>query len=106
MRPTLNVLSSEMIRRILDEAMRIMGETGMEMQFRDGVSGKVLGECRDTEIGRKYAVDVNASAVGAAQTWANGYLSSFQAWTYAKDAFDKWSLLVAKRIAQLRAGQP
>ena len=83
-----------------------MGETGMEMQFRDGVSGKVLGECRDTEIGRKYAVDVNASAVGAAQTWANGYLSSFQAWTYAKDAFDKWSLLVAKRIAQLRAGQP
>ncbi len=79
-----------------------MGETGMEMQFRDGASGKVLAECRDTEIGRKYAVDANAGAVGAAQTWANGYLSSFQAWTYAKDAFDKWSMLVAKRIAQLR----
>jgi hypothetical protein len=83
-----------------------MGETGMEMQVRDGASGKVLAECRDTEIGRKYAVDVNTSAVGAAQTWANGYLSSFQAWTYAKDAFDKWSLLVARRIAQLRGGQP
>ena len=83
-----------------------MGETGMEMQFRDGASGRILGECRDTEIGRKYAVDANASAVGAAQTWANGYLSSFEAWTYARDAFDKWSLLVAQRIAQLRAGQP
>jgi len=83
-----------------------MGETGMEMQFRDGGSGKVLAECRDTEIGRKYAVDVNTSAVGAAQTWANGYLSSFQAWTYAKDAFDKWSQLVAKRIALLRGAQP
>ncbi len=83
-----------------------MGETGMEMQFRDGASGKVLAECRDTEIGRKYAVDVNAGAVGAAQTWANGYLSSFQAWTYAKDAFDKWSLLIAQRIAQLRGVQP
>ncbi len=83
-----------------------MGETGMEMQFRDGASGRILGECRDTEIGRKYAVDVNSSAVGAAQTWANGYLSSFQAWTYAKDAFDKWSLQVAERLAKLRAGQP
>ena len=83
-----------------------MGETGMEMQFRDGASGRILGECRDTEIGRKYAVDVNAGAVGAAQTWANGYLSSFQAWTYAKDAFDKWSMLVAQRMALLRGMQP
>ncbi len=81
-----------------------MGETGMEMQFRDGASGAVLGECRDTEIGRKYAVDVNRSAVGAAQTWANGYLSSFEAWTYAKDAFDKWAGLAAERIAYLRSG--
>ena len=79
-----------------------MGETGMEMQFRDGASGAILAECRDTEIGRKYAADVNASAVGAAQTWANGYLSSFQAWQYAKEAFDKWSLLLATRFAELR----
>jgi len=81
-----------------------MGETGMEMQFLDGASGTVVGECRDTEIGRKYAVDVNSSAVGAAQTWANGYLSSFQAWTYAKDAFDKWAGLLAQRLARLRSG--
>ena len=32
MRPTLNVLSNEMIGRILDEAMRIMSETGMEIR--------------------------------------------------------------------------
>jgi len=25
----------------------------------------------------------------------SGYLNSFQAWSYAKDAFDKWSLLIA-----------
>ena len=53
-----------------------MGETGMAMQFRDGVSGKPLGECRDTGIGRKHAVHVNTNAVGAAQTWANGYLKA------------------------------
>lgn len=81
-----------------------MGETGMEMQFRDGASGTIIGECRDTEIGRKYAADMNSGATGAAQTWANGYLSSFQAWSYAKDAFDKWSLLVAQRLSALRAG--
>ena len=79
-----------------------LGETGMEMQFRDGANGQIIAECRDTEIGRKYAADVNSSAVGAAQTWANGYMSSFQAWQYAKEAFDKWSMLVATRFAELR----
>ena len=79
-----------------------LGETGMEMQFRDGASGAVLAECRDTEIGRKYAADSKAGAGGAAQTWAGGYLNSFQSWSYAKNAFDKWSLLVAERIALLR----
>ena len=83
-----------------------MGETGMEMQFRDGVSGAVLGECRDTQIGRKYAASTSGGAAGAAQTWASGYLSSFQAWTYAKDAFDKWALLVAKRFAEIRGVNP
>ena len=80
-----------------------MGETGMEMQFLDGGSGAILGECRDTEVGRKYAAEVDSGASGAAQTWAGGYLNSFQAWSYAKNAFDKWSLLVAQRIKQLRS---
>ena len=75
------------------------------MQFRDGVSGTVLAECRDTEIGRKYAADSKEGAGGAAQTWAGGYLNSFQAWSYAKNAFDKWSLLVAQRIALLRGSE-
>ena len=83
-----------------------MGETGMEMQFRDGGNGQIIAECRDTRIGRKYAADVDASAVGAAQTWANGYMSSFQQWSYAKEAFDTWSLLVAQRFAELRGVTP
>ena len=83
-----------------------MGETGMEMQFRDGGTGAILAECRDTQIGRKYAADTNANAAGAAQTWASGYLNSFQAWSYAKNAFDKWSMLVAKRFAELRGVSP
>jgi len=79
-----------------------LGETGMEMQFLDGSSGKILAECRDTEIGRKYAADLDSGAVGAAQTWASGYVNSFQSWSYAKNAFDKWSELTAKRLAALR----
>jgi hypothetical protein len=79
-----------------------LGETGMEMQFRDGASGAVLAECRDTQIGRKYAAEMDEGAVGAAQTWASGYMNSFQSWSYAKNAFDKWSALTAKRIAELR----
>ena len=83
-----------------------LGETGIEMQFLDGASGTILGECRDTEIGRKYAADVNASAAGAAQTWASGYLNSFESWAYAKDAFDKWAAMTAKRFAELRGVAP
>lgn len=81
-----------------------LGETGIEMQFRDGGTNAVLGECRDTQIGRKYAADVDAGAAGAAQTWASGYLGSFESWSYARNAFDKWSALVAKRFAELRGG--
>jgi len=80
-----------------------LGETGMEMQFLDAPSGAVLAECRDTTVGRKYAAEMDSSAVS---TWANGYMNSFQAWAYAKNAFDKWSLLVAKRFAELRGVTP
>lgn len=83
-----------------------LGETGVEVQFLDGPSGAVLGECRDTEIGRKYAADLDAGTIGTAQTWASGYLNSFESWAYAKNAFDKWSLLIAQRLAQLRGVPP
>ena len=32
MRPTLNIISDEMIERVLDEAKRIMAETGMDIR--------------------------------------------------------------------------
>ncbi|MEE4376826.1 MAG: DUF3313 domain-containing protein [Candidatus Competibacteraceae bacterium] len=83
-----------------------MGEAGMEMQLRDGESAMILAECRDTQIGRKYALDDDGSVTDAAQTWASGYLNSFQAWSYARNAFDKWSLIIAQRFAELRGVEP
>lgn len=80
-----------------------LGETGMEMQFLDATSNAIIGECRDTTVGRKYAAELDSSAVS---TWANGYLNSFQSWAYAKNAIDKWSQLVAKRFAELRGLTP
>lgn len=83
-----------------------LGETGMEMQFVDAATGSVLGECRDTEIGRKYAADTNAGMTGAVTTWTSGYFNSFQAWSYAKNAFDKWAKMTAERLAKLRGVVP
>ena len=83
-----------------------LGTTGMEVQFRDGLSGAVVAECADLEIGRKYAADLNAGASGAAEAWANGYLESFTSWSYARDAFDKWAALFAKRLEELRKESP
>lgn len=81
-----------------------MGQTGLEAQFRDGATGAIVGECADNEIGLKYAADLNNGATGAAEAWVNGYVSSFQSWTYARDAFDKWSAVFARRFGALRAG--
>lgn len=83
-----------------------LGETGIEVQFRDGTTGQILGECRDTQIGRKYASDLDSSVTGAAQTWASGYMNSFTSWSYAKDAFDKWAAITARRFAVLRGATP
>lgn len=83
-----------------------LGETGIEMQFLDGASGVVLAECADTQIGRKYAADVDAGAAGATNTWVKGYMSSFQSWSYARDAFDKWARQIAARFAVLRGVEP
>jgi hypothetical protein len=80
-----------------------LGETGIEVQFRDGATRKVIAECEDTEVGRKYAADLNSGAAGAAEAWVGGYVNSFTSWSYAKDAFDKWAALLARRIAALRS---
>ena len=81
-----------------------LGQTGMEVQFRDGASGKIVAECADREIGLKYAANMNAGATGAAATWVRGYMDSFAQWTYAKTAFDKWSAEFAQRFAALKRG--
>lgn len=81
-----------------------LGQTGMEVQVRDGASGQIVAECADREIGLKYAADLNAGAAGAAENWVNGYMDSFSQWTYAKTAFDKWSLEFARRLTALRNG--
>jgi len=79
-----------------------MGETGMQMQFRDGATGAVLGECADTQIGRKYAASVDKGATNATTTWINGYMQSFTSWSYAQDAFNKWATEFALRFNRLR----
>lgn len=83
-----------------------MGDTGLAAQFRDGASGRVVAECADNEIGRKYAADLNKGVPGAVTAWASGYVESFTSWSYAKDAFDKWAALFARRFSELRGAAP
>jgi hypothetical protein len=79
-----------------------LGRTGMEAQLRDGASGRIVAECADTEIGLKYAADINQGASGAAEAWLSGYVDSFTSWSYAKDAFDKWASAFARRLRELQ----
>ena len=67
---------------------------------------QVVAECADNEIGRKYAADLEKGATGAVTAWASGYVESFTSWSYAKDAFDKWAAIFARRFAEVRGMTP
>jgi len=43
---------------------------------RDGPPDKVMGECADSAISRKFAASVGKGAANATTTWVNGYLDS------------------------------
>lgn len=79
-----------------------LGECGIEVQFLDGRTGKVVGEFTDTRIGKKYDLDTSGGGVDAAQKWAEGYFDSFTTWNYAKGAFDLWAALFRQRFDELR----
>ncbi len=70
-----------------------LGQTGIEAQFVDGGSGDVLGEFTDLKIGKKF------NAPG-------GYMDSFSAWAYAKEAFKQWSKHFRGRFDELRGMKP
>jgi len=58
------------------------------------------------EIGRKYADELEKGVTGAVTAWANGYVESFTSWSYAKDAFDKWAAIFARRFDEVRGISP
>jgi len=72
-----------------------LGETGIEVQFLDGGSGKLLGEFADKRFGKKYDV-------GGVKQYVSGYVDSFTTWNYAKQSFDRWAEIFRQRFDELR----
>jgi trimethylamine--corrinoid protein Co-methyltransferase len=68
MRPTLNVLSDELIAKILDEAKRIMAETGMEIRGENLKSRLLDHGLKTDESGKRvlFPADVVDSAIASA----------------------------------------
>ena len=79
-----------------------LGECGIEVQFVDGQTGKVVAEFTDTKIGKKYDLDTSSGGTEAAKKWVDGYFDSFTTWNYAKAAFDLWAALFRQRFDELR----
>ena len=82
-----------------------LGETGIEIQFVDSVSGEVLGEFSDNQIGKKYDLDTSKGVSDATQKWVAGYMDSFSTWSYAKRSFERWAELLKGRFDELRGIQ-
>lgn len=79
-----------------------LGECGIEVQFLDGQTGRVVAEFTDTKIGKKYDLDTSGTGADTAKKWVDGYLDSFTTWNYAKGAFDLWASLFRQRFDELR----
>lgn len=79
-----------------------LGECGIEVQFIDGSTGKIVAEFTDTIIGKKYDLETSGGGINAAKKWADGYFDSFTTWNYAKDAFNLWASLFKQRFNELR----
>jgi hypothetical protein len=79
-----------------------LGETGIEAQVQDGVTGQIIAEFADNRFGKKYDVDTSRSTSGMAKQWVNGYVDSFTTWNYAKQSFDLWAGLIKIRFNELR----
>jgi hypothetical protein len=87
---------------LIGTATPYLGQTGIEAQFIDGGSKKVIAEFSDLQIGRKYGAARVKSAPDLAQKWATGYLDSFTTWGYAKEAFKMWASFFRERFDELR----
>jgi hypothetical protein len=79
-----------------------LGETGIELQLVDGGTQKIPAACRDTKIGHKHAATDQQEPGGIVETWASGYVNSLPPWALPRNAFDRWSRIIAERLAKLR----
>lgn len=78
-----------------------LGRTGIAAEFIDGATDQVVAQYVDLQFGRKYVLDANQGVGSAASRGVTGYVNSFSAWAYAKQAFDKWSQDFRKRLDEL-----
>ena len=84
-----------------------LGRTGIAAEFIDGATDQVVAQYVDVQFGRKYVLDANQGIGSAATKGVTGYVNSFSAWAYAKQAFDQWSQDFRRRLDELsgrRAG--
>ena len=78
-----------------------LGRTGIAAEFIDGATDQVVAQYVDRQFGRKYVLDANQGVGSAASRGVTGYINSFSAWAYAKQAFDQWSLDFRQRLDEL-----
>ncbi len=78
-----------------------LGQTGIAVQFIDGAADRVVAEFADVQFGRKYDVNATGSVTNAVTSGVTNYLNAYSTWAYTKQAFDRWSLQLRRRLDQI-----
>jgi hypothetical protein len=78
-----------------------LGRTGIAVQFIDGAADRVVAEFADVQFGRKYDVNATGSVTSAVTSGVTNYLDAYSTWAYTRQAFDRWSLQLRRRLDQI-----
>lgn len=78
-----------------------LGRTGIAVQFIDGAADRVVAEFADVQFGRKYDVNTAGNVTGAVTSGVTNYLDAYSTWGYTKQAFDRWSHQLRRRLDQI-----
>lgn len=81
-----------------------VGDTGIEAEFLDSQTTRVVGQYVDDEVGKKYVVDTSKGIGEAIGTGVSQYSKAYTTWGYAKQAFDTWAKRFRERFDQLHRG--
>ena len=75
-----------------------VGEASVELEGLDSETHKQIVAFLDTQLAKKFDVDLTEGVGKAVEKGASGYFNAYSTWAYTKAAMDHWAQLIRQRL--------